>query len=147
MGDRVHISAMMQPAPHMSTGGAVVALPQEQLGWPVPQGDHPVRVPVRLARLAQREGPRQPKVGQLQHARLCDEDVGRLHVPVQDLIAVYEVKSVEQLLHDLLDLPQGELDVDVAQQARQVVLAEVKHQVERGLAPVERRRFGPAYLD
>lgn len=33
---------------------------------------------------------------------------------MENLVAVNEVESIEQLLHHFLDLTQGELDVDVA---------------------------------
>ena len=46
---------------------------------------------------------------------------------------VDEEEALAHLLHHLLDLTETELDIDVAQQPRQVVLAEVEHQVERGL--------------
>lgn len=46
------------------------------------------------------------------------------------------VQSVEQHLHDLLDLRQRELDIDVAQQPSQVVVAEFKHQVGAATEPV-----------
>ena len=100
----------------------------------------------------QGERPCQAKVGQLEDAGLRDQDVGRLHVPVQDLLAVDEVEAVEQLLHHLativmtmvitvmmhhlLDLSEVELDVGVAEQTGEVVLCEVEHQVERRLVPV-----------
>ena len=101
----------------------------------------------------QGERPCQAKVGQLEDAGLRDQDVGRLHVPVQDLLAVDEVEAVEQLLHHLativmamvitvmildhlLDLSEVELDVGVAEQTGEVVLGEVEHQVERRLVPI-----------
>ena len=52
------------------------------------------------------------------------------------------VQSVEQHLHDLLNLCQGELDVSVTQQASQVVLTEVKHQVDAAFVSVELSRCG-----
>ena len=55
---------------------------------------------------------------------------------MEDLLAVDEVEPVEQLLHHLLDLPEVELDVGVAEQASQVVLGKVKDQVEGGLVPI-----------
>ena len=56
-----------------------------------------------------------------------------LHVSVKNLLAVNKVKTIEKLLHNLLDLSQAELDIHVGEEARQVVLAEVEHQVECGL--------------
>ena len=107
----------------------------------------------------QGERPCQAKVGQLEDAGLRDQDVGRLHVPVQDLLAVDEVEAVEQLLHHLgtimmamvmtvmmrhlLDLSEVELDVGVAEQPGEVVLGEVEHQVERRLVPVVLARLVP----
>ena len=63
------------------------------------------------------------------------------------LVAVDVVEAVEQLLHDLLDLAEAELDVGVGEQAGQVVLAKVEHQVERRLELVQLRRLGAADLD
>ena len=64
-----------------------------------------------------------------------DENVGSLHIPVNDLVVVDEEEAFAHLLHHLLDLPEEELDVDVGEEPGQVVLTEVKHQVERGLVP------------
>ena len=47
------------------------------------------------------------------------------------------------LLHHLLDLLQGEFDIEVAEEAGQVVLGEVEHEVEGGLVAAVR----PADLD
>ena len=110
----------------------------------------------------QGERPCQAKVGQLEDAGLRDQDVGRLHVPVQDLLAVDEVEAVEQLLHHLativmamvitvmmhhlLDLSEVELDVGVAEQTGEVVLGEVEHQVERRLVPVVLARLVPVMI-
>lgn len=51
------------------------------------------------------------------------------------------VQPVQQHLHHLLDLGQRELHVGVAQQAGQVVLTEVKDQVDAAFVPVELRGF------
>ena len=55
---------------------------------------------------------------------------------MEDLLAVDEVEPVEQLLHHLLDLAEVELDVGVAEQARQVMLSKVKDQVEGRLVAI-----------
>lgn len=60
------------------------------------------------------------------------------------LVPVDVVQSVEQHLHHLLDLRQGELDVGIAQEAGQVVLTEVKHQVDAAFVAVVQRRYGNA---
>ena len=62
---------------------------------------------------------------------------------MQDLVVVDVVEALEDLLHHLLDLGQSELHANVAEQAGQVVLAEVKDQVEGGFVPV----VGPADLN
>lgn len=56
---------------------------------------------------------------------------------IAHLVSVDVVQSIEQHLHDLLDLGQGELDVGIAQQPSQVVLTEVKHQVDAAFVSVE----------
>ena len=60
---------------------------------------------------------------------------------VSHLVSVDVVQSIEQHLHDLLDLCQGELNVGVAQQPGQVVLTEVKHQVDAAFVSVELSSF------
>ena len=54
---------------------------------------------------------------------------------MEDLLAVDEVKPVQQLLHHFLDLAEVELDVGVAEQASQVMLSKVKDQVKGGPVP------------
>lgn len=114
------------PSPPQIHRRAVISLPQQQLGRPVPQRHHPIRKPIRLPLLISTKGPGQSEVGQLQHTVLCDQHVGGLHVAVQDLVAVDVIEAVEQLLHHLLDLAEREFDATVRQQAGQVVLAELK---------------------
>lgn len=53
------------------------------------------------------------------------------------LISVDVVQSIEQHLHNFLDLSQGELHISVAEQTGQVMLTEVKHQVDAALVSVE----------
>lgn len=57
------------------------------------------------------------------------------------LVSVDIVQSIEQHLHDLLDLCKGELDIGVAQQPSQVMLTEVKHQVDAAFVSVELSSF------
>lgn len=52
------------------------------------------------------------------------------------LVSVDVVQSVEQHLHDLLDLCECKLYIGVAQQPGQVVLTEVKHQVDAAFVSV-----------
>lgn len=58
------------------------------------------------------------------------------------LVPVDVVKSVQQHLHDFLDLRERKLDMSVAEKAGQVVLAEVKHEVDTALAAVVWRGYG-----
>ena len=62
---------------------------------------------------------------------------------MEDLVVMDVVEALKDLLHHLLDLRQRELDIDIAQQASKVVLAEVKDQVEGCFVSV----VGPADLD
>ena len=57
--------------------------------------------------------------------------------PQTDLVPVDVVKPIQQHLHDLFDLGQGELHVGVAEQPRQVMLAEIEHQVNAALVAVK----------
>lgn len=65
---------------------------------------------------------------------------------MQNLLAMDEEEAVEQLLHHFLDLPHRELDVDIGEEAGEVVLAEFEHQVEGGLV-LGRGGLCPADLD
>lgn len=136
---RPHLGHDTPGAPQVDRG-AVVPLAEQELGGTVPEGDDAVRVAVWLA-LADAEGAGQPKVGELQNSALRDQDVGRLHVAVQDLVEVDEVKAVEKLLHHLLDFSQRELHVGVAQQAGEIVFTEVEDKVKRASVTVVRGRF------
>lgn len=57
------------------------------------------------------------------------------------LVSVDVVQSIEQHLHDLLDLCQGELYIGIAEQPSQVMLTEVKHQVDAAFVSVELSSF------
>lgn len=57
------------------------------------------------------------------------------------LISVDVVQSIKQHLHDLLDFCQGELYIGITQQSSQVVLTEVKHQVDAAFVPIELSSF------
>ena len=52
------------------------------------------------------------------------------------------VESIQQHLHHLLDLREGELHVSIAEQAREVMLTEVKYQVYAALVSVELGGWG-----
>lgn len=62
---------------------------------------------------------------------------GRSRGFLSHLVPVDVIESIEEHLHDLLDLGQGELDICVAQQPCQVMLTEVKHQVDVAFVSVE----------
>ena len=133
---RPHLGHDAPGPPHVD-GGAVVPRPEEELRGPVPEGDDPVGVALWLL-LALAQGPGESKVGQLEGACPSDEDVGGLHVPVENVVAVDVEEGVEQLLDDALDLGQGELDFLTAQESRHVVLAELQHQIYAPLVSVVR---------
>ena len=57
------------------------------------------------------------------------------NIPVDDLVIVDEEEALTHLLHNLLDLVETELHIDVAEQTSQVVLAEVEHKIESALVP------------
>ena len=54
---------------------------------------------------------------------------------VDALIIVDKEEPLAHLLHHLLDLTQTGLHIDVAEQACQIVLAEIEHEIELGLVP------------
>lgn len=53
------------------------------------------------------------------------------------LVSVYVVKAVQQHLHDLLNLSQREFNISVAQQSGEVMLTEIKHQIDAALIAVK----------
>ena len=75
-------------------------LTQQQLGGSVPHGDYAVGEAVGLAVAGHGEGAGEAEVADLEEAVLRDEDVGALHVSVQDLAQVQVVQPVEQLAQD-----------------------------------------------
>lgn len=153
-----HLSHHAASSPHINRG-AVVPLTKQQL-WraipgvqklevtiiraaSIPECYNAVCVAVGLAVLFNGESPCKAEVSQLQYPPLCDQDVGGLHIPMKDLVVVDVVEALEDLLHHLLDLRQGELHTNIAEQAGQIVLAEVKDQVEGCFVSV----VGPADLN
>ena len=106
-----HLSHSTPSSPHVDRR-AVVAFAEQQFRRTVPYGDDGGRVAVDGVRLVA-EGSRQSEIGDLEDARLRDEDVGRLQVAVEYLVEMHKVETVEQLVHHLLDLAEGELDVRV----------------------------------
>lgn len=79
-----HLGHDAPGAPHVH-GRSVVAVAEQELWGPVPQGDHAIRVPIGQPVLGHTEGTRESEVGQLEDALFGDQDVGRLHVSVEDL--------------------------------------------------------------
>ena len=72
----------------------------------------------------------QSKVCNLQSAVLADQQVGRLQVPVHDVVGVEVVHPPEQHHHVALDLGLGERGLRVLDQLRQVRHHELKHEDE-----------------
>ena len=97
----------------------------------LPKGDNSVRVAIFHL---DRESSCQAKVGQFQNPLLGDQNVGRLHVPMKDLVDVDVVETLEDLLHHLLDFSHRELHADVAEQSRKIMLAKFEDQIEGRLA-------------
>ena len=60
---------------------------------------------------------------------------------MQDLVAVDVVEAIQKLLHDFLDLAERELHVGVAEQAGEVVFAELKDEIERALVAIVQRSY------
>ena len=83
----------------------------------LPECHDSVCVAVGLVVLLDGESPGQAKISQLQYPSLRDQDIGCFHIPVQDLVVVDVVEALEDLLHHLLDLGEGELHTDIAEQA------------------------------
>ncbi len=77
--------------------GRGVGQPHQDLGTPVPQGDHH-----RGEEGVELVDPGQPEVGQLDVAIPGDQEVLRLQVPVDDPVAVEEVHPTQDLPDDVL---------------------------------------------
>ena len=73
-------------SPHVYRG-AIVALPQQELGGPVPKGDDPVRVSVSEI-FVDIVSPGQSKISKFEDSILRHEDVGGLEVSVKDFVVV-----------------------------------------------------------
>ena len=58
-----------------------------------------------------------------------------IFLPVDDLVVVDVKESFDHLLHHLLDLSQGKLDINVGQESGKIVLGKIEYQVERGFVP------------
>ena len=65
---------------------------------------------------------------------------------MENLVTVNVVETVEELLHDFLNLAQIELDVDVAEETSEIVIAEIEDEIKGAFKPVILRRLGPANL-
>merc|ERR1719180_621655 len=124
-----HLCHHTASAPHINRR-AIVPLTKQQLWRSIPECHDSVCVAVSFVVLLDGESPGKTKVSQLQYPSLRDQDVGGFHIPVQDLVVVDVVEALEDLLHHLLDLGEGELNADIAEQAGQIMLAKVKDQVE-----------------
>ena len=66
--------------------------------------------------------PRQAKISDLQDALIADQEVGGLHVSVEDVVGVEVPHAFQQLEHVALDLGYGEMDAGVVKHSREVVV-------------------------
>ena len=55
---------------------------------------------------------------------------------MEDFVSMDEEEGIEELLHDLLDLSQGEMELTTLQQASEIMLTEVQHQVDTALVTI-----------
>jgi len=128
-------------------GRAVVPLAQQKLRRSIPQRHHAIRVPIGLRFLERLgKGAGEAEVGKFEQTVFGDENIGGFHVAMKDLVAVNVVETVEQLLHDFLDLAEIELDVDVAQESGEIVIAEIENEIKGGFEAIVLGRLGAANL-
>jgi hypothetical protein len=73
------------------------------------------------------------EIGDLKDAFVADENVGGLHVSMQDFVLVKIGAAREELFHVALDLRFGEGDGGVLEQARQIVFHVERHHEHAGL--------------
>ena len=64
----------------------------------------------------------QTKIRNLQDSSIVDEQVGGLHISMENLVLVQVPAALEQLLHVAFDLWDGEMHIGIFKQARQVVV-------------------------
>lgn len=96
---------------------------KQEFGWTVPQGDDRVGQASHVAVPATGEAP----IGNLQLALFVDEQVGRLEVAVNHLLAMHVMHAAEELLRPRLDVILGETDFLGVQDASQIVFHVFEH--------------------
>lgn len=74
----------------------------------------------------------------LLHWLVIEQDVGALDIPVQEVLLVAVIQSFQQLPHERLDVALVEVHEARLQEAHQVVVHVLKHQVKR---PCEMKRI------
>lgn len=104
----------------------VIFTSQEDLGSPVPQSHHLVRVSAHR----HPKRPRQPEVGQFDLALSVDEQILWFEVPVENPVRVTESQALEQLEQVALDEREGDAGDGGVHEPLQVLVEELEHKVK-----------------
>jgi hypothetical protein len=105
---------------------AVLLLPEENLGRPVPEGLDLVREGLD----GQAEGAGESEVGNLEGARLVDEKILGLEVAVDDPARVAVVEAIAELVEEELDLVRGHRRLVLPHVLLQVVVHQLEYEVQ-----------------
>lgn len=91
----------------------IVPVSEDELWGPIGKGDHVLSEVF----IVSPEESAQAKVGYLETPLICDEKIGSLEVPVNDVVLMKEVDSLEHLVQEALNLGdrQGVLSPDLPQ--------------------------------
>lgn len=121
-----HFAQYAPHGPHVNLT-RVIGGTEQHLGGTVPTSNDTIGVPV----LVLPHESRQSKVTQLEYALLCDQQVGRFEITVQNLSPVTLTQRQEQLFDERFDLTFVERYLGI-EQAGQVMLHVLEHHVKDG---------------
>lgn len=77
--------------------------------------------------------PGQTEIGNLEDSLVADEQVGSLHISVEDVVVVEVSKTLEQLEHVTLDLGFLEVDGRVIEKTGEIVVHVWRGHIDNGL--------------
>jgi hypothetical protein len=144
-----HLTEDAAGAPHVYRRCVSPQL-EEQLRWPVPSSHNqacvlPACFAVAPASLGHRlvVVSRETEISNLESPAIVDEQVGCLHISMEDVVVVEVAEALEQLQHVAFDLRLQELHIGVVEKARQIVIHVRCDHVEYRALPA--LSLGPLY--
>lgn len=124
--------------PHVDGGGILPELQQKLWGAIPPCYHQPSVVSAAFSNRMPSPGcwpivvAGQAKISNLKDALVVDEEVGGLHVSVQDVVFVEVAQALEKLDHVALDLSLFEVYGRIIEEARKIVIHVWRHHVHDG---------------